>query len=427
MAMFEKNILQPGGVTLGDYERFLRHQLGLQQLIAAVTVSGKLVGEKEARAIFERENKERSVQAVFFDASNYLASVKSTPETLSQFYSNQVARYRLPDRIQISYVEFKATNFWAEAASEMAKMTNLTATLEAEYVRRGGTNFYTDMTPEAARESIKSELQEQLALRSASRRANEFADPILSAKTIRAEALAERAKEQGVPLQISAPFDRSSTPEGLNVTEQFVRSAFALNDYEPIGGPLVARDAVYLIARHKQLPSEIQSYEQVKAKVKSDYEQFEALQAARNAANEFVASATNALAQGDAFTSVCSKAKISPLLLPPFSLSTRNVAEVEAHMSLQQFKQVAFGIKIGEVSPAVSTMGGSAVVYAQSELPLDDKKVTEELPEFMKMFRQARQQEAFDEWFSREAQRALANTPVMGPRPSEVNPAGTDK
>jgi len=49
--------------------------------------------------------------------------------------------------------------------------------------------------------------------------------------------------------------------------------------------------------------------------------------------------------------------------------------------------------------------------------------VTAELPGFVQMFRQARQQEAFEAWFNREASRALANTPVMQ-RPPEINQPG---
>lgn len=447
MAMFEQNVLKPGGISLDDYERFLRHQLGMQQMVAAVTVSGKLVTEKEARAMFVRENQERSVQAVFFSLSNHLDSVKSTPEALTLFYSNQLARYRVPERIQVSYVGFKATNYWDDAGTDMARMTNqagvsevvrkyglqaqlagmsdISAIIDALYSSRGGTNFYTELTPEKAKEGIRGELHEQMALMNAARRANEFADPILSADTIRADMLAARAKELGVSLQVSEPFDRSSAPEGMNVSERFVRAAFNLNDYQPVSDPLMERDAVYIIARHKDIPSEVPPYDQIKDLVALDYRQSEAVRAAREAAGTFVQSATNAIAQGSAFASACSEAKVSPVLLPPFSLNTPSLPEVEQHMSLQQFKQIAFGIKVGEVSQVVRTMEGAVVAFVQSELPLDEQKVNAELPAFVKLLRQARQQEAFEDWFNREASRALAHTPVAGPRPSEVNQPGT--
>ena len=108
------------------------------------------------------------------------------------------------------------------------------------------------------------------------------------------------------------------------------------------------------------------------------------------------------------------------MLLPAFSLSTRNLAEVEGHISLQQFKQVAFGIPVGTTSPFVPTMEGGLVVYVQSALPLDEKVVAEKLPEFTKLVQQARQSEAFQMWFSQAAQAALTDTPVNRPNPSEL-------
>lgn len=426
MALFEEHVLKQGGVSVADYERFLRHQIGLQQLIAAVSVSGKLVTEKDARHIYERENRERMGQAVFFTLSNHLSDVKSTPEALSDFYTNQIANYRLPERIQISYVEFKLTNYWAEAEAEMAKLTNLNAILDSEYVRRGGTNTFPDLTPEAAKAEIKAETHERLALRAASIAANKFADPILSANTIKAEMLAAEAAKAGLQVKISAPFDQTTPPKELNGNDQLVRAAFALRDDDPIAGPIATESGIYLFTKYKDLPSELQPYEAVKAKVAEDYKQLEALKAARAAATSFVASATNALKQGKAFASVCAEAKVKPVLLAPFSQSTRSLPEIEAHMSLQQFKQIAFGVNVGEVSPAVPIMEGSMVAYVQSELPLDEKKVTAELPAFLQMFRQARQQEAFDEWFGREAQAALMTTPVMrqrNPAPQAPNPA----
>jgi hypothetical protein len=421
MAQFEENVLKLGGVSIGDYKRYLEHQLGLQQLISAVTVGGKLVTEKEAKAIYQRENQERAGQVLFFSASNYLSQVKATPEALSNFYSNQVARYRLPDRIQVSYVEFKLTNYWAEAEAELAKMTNLTAILDGEYNRRGGTNYYKDETPEAAKAGIKTELHEQIALRAASRAANQFADPILSAKTIKAEMLAEAAAKAGIPVQTSAPFDRNSPPEGLDVNEQFVRAAFSLREEDPIAGPLATAEGIFLFTKAKEIPSEVQPYSAVKAQVLEDFKQLESTKAARDAATQFVTSATNGLATGKAFAAVCSEAKVKPVTLAPFSRSTRALPEVEAHMSLQQFKQIAFTIALGDVSPAIPTMEGAVVTYINTQLPTDEKKLAAELPEFIKLLQQARQQEAFDAWFAHEAGQALAGVPALRESPQGAN------
>ena len=446
MEVFEKRVLAEGGLTLGDYERFLRHSLGIQQMVAATGVSGKLVTPQEARAIYERENQDISAQVVFFDASNYLAGVTVTPAALTEFYTNQMARYRLPDRVQVSYVEFKATNFWAAVGVDLARLTNqpamaelvtkygmhpslgslpnLDALLDAEYKRK--TNFYAGITPEKAKESIRVEIQHSFALALARKQASTFVNPLVSAKEIKAESLTELAQKQGLAVKETTPFDRSQGPGELNVAEAFVRAAFALRPEEPIAGPLLGDDAAYVIARNKQLPSENPPFEAVKARVESDYKFAQAVQAACAAGAAFAQSATTGLAQSNAFTSVCAAAKVTPVLLPPFSRSTRSLPEVENHITLQQFKDVAFNTTVGQSSQFVPVRDGGAVVggvvvYVQAKMPPDEAKTVKELPEFTTYLRQARQSEAFQEWFGREAQAALADTPAFRPRPSQMN------
>jgi hypothetical protein len=418
--LFTKNVLAPRGLTMGDFESFLRHSIGMQQLSAAVGVSGQLVTAQDVRALYERENQDLSAQVVFFNASNYLAGIAATPAALSEFYSNQIPRYRLPERVQVGYVQFEATNFWAEAAAQMDKLTNLTAMIDAEYKKRG-TNFYADVTPEKAKESIKAEYQQQLALRAARQSAAEFADKLFGMEPVQAGNLAALAKEKGLVTAVTAPFDRSSAPEGLDVAENFTRAAYALRADEPFAGPIVGAKAVFIIAQNRQLPSEVPPFKDVAARVEKDFTMSRATQAARAVGIAFAQNATNALATGKAFTSLCADAKVKPVLLPPFSLSTRALAEVEDHISLQQFKQVAFSTTVGKCSPFVPTMEGGMVVYAQAKLPLDEAMVTAGLPEFAKLVRQARQSEAFQEWFSREVQQALVDTPVLRPRPSQLN------
>jgi hypothetical protein len=444
MADFEKTVLKSGGLDIADFERFLRHSLGVRQLVAAVGVSGQLVTAQEAKSIYERENQDFSAQIAFFNFSNYLASVSVTPAALSEFYSNQIVHYRVPDRVQVSYVEFKATNYWAEAGADMAKMTNqagmaelsrkyglpaniaslsgLNDLVEGMYNQRGGTNYYTDTTPEKAKEGIREELRHQFAMMSARNQAAKFADPILSQKVIKAEALNTEASKEGRGVKVSAPFAKTEAPAELGGSENLAKAAFALRDDEPIAGPLIGKDAVYIIARNKEIPSAIPAFDTVKDRVEQDYKATQALQAARIAAVTFTKSATNGLAQGKAFASLCADAKVKSELLPPFSLSTRSLPEVEDYISLQQFKQVVTGTPPGHVSPAVPVMEGSVVVFVQSKLAIDEKKEAADLPDFIKLLRQARESEAFQEWFSREASQALSGIASLRRGPAELNP-----
>src|SRR5579859_2208271 len=55
---FIEHILQPHGLSLNDFERFVRHFVGIQELINTYGLSGKLITPQEARALYDREHQE---------------------------------------------------------------------------------------------------------------------------------------------------------------------------------------------------------------------------------------------------------------------------------------------------------------------------------------------------------------------------------
>ena len=93
----------------------------MEQLQQAIGLTGELVTPQEAAAAYQREHQELSAQMVFFSASNYLSSVIVTPAAVDQFYTNFLAEYRLPDRVQVSYVAFEVTNYLARPAKSWPK------------------------------------------------------------------------------------------------------------------------------------------------------------------------------------------------------------------------------------------------------------------------------------------------------------------
>ena len=125
-----EKILKPEGLDYDDFERFIRHNLGIQQLFMTAALSGTLVTPQEAETLYRNEHRDMDTAAVFFSASNYLASVAPTPAELSQFYTNQLANYRIPERIEVNYVKFNITNYLAAA---QAALTNLDQIIDQNY------------------------------------------------------------------------------------------------------------------------------------------------------------------------------------------------------------------------------------------------------------------------------------------------------
>ncbi len=415
---FVKQLLEPRGFTMDDVERFVRHELGIQELITTVGLSGKLVTPHEAKGLYEREHEELACEAVFYSASNYLASVGDSPESVSMFYSNHIATYRIPDRIQVSYVEFPLSNSVAEANEQLAKMTNVNEILEAEYQKRG-TNFYPDAkTPEAAKEKIRGEMFKELMTIAARKKAVAFANELF-VEPMRPENLATLAKSNSLPVKVTAPFDREEGPKEFKVNANFAKAAFALSPTnEPFAGPLVGDDAVYVMAFDKRVPSEIPPLDAIRERVTADYKYDQAKVLARQAGQALYSAVTNGMAQGNAFSNICVGAKAPWFELPRFSISTRSLTNVEDHIRLDQLKQLAFSTTPGKVSNFLPTTPGGVILYVKAKLPPDPARMTTELPGFVESLRQTRQNEAFQEWFRKQAERGLRDTPIMWPKPT---------
>jgi len=405
-----KIVLQPKGLGAGDFESFVRHELVVEQLRQVMGISGRLLTPQEATAIYQRQNQELSVEMVYFSASNFMASVPVTAALVSQYYTNYLAGYRLPDRVQVSYVAFALTNFMAGAEK---KITNLNEQADAIY-NRYGTNVFPDAkTPQEAREKIRDALVRQQAALDARQQADAFANAVFSADPVRPENLETVAKQQGLTVHLTAPFGQQYGPEEFTAPEAFAKAAFGLTPDEPLAGPIVGRDAIYVIALAKQFPSEIPPLDQIRDQVTRDYQFQEGLLRAQQAGTNFVQVLQAGMAGGKSFSSVCSAAGLRAEILPAFSLSTTTLPELGNRAELNQLKSAAFGTAIGHASDFVATTGGGFILHVKAQLPIDTAAMNDNLPQFMASLRSQRETMAYNNWLERTGSRDLRDTPIF--------------
>ena len=416
--MFIEQVLKRVGFGADDLERFVRHYIGVQELIATIGLGGKVVVPQEVRDLYKREHEEVATAAMFFSASNYLAGVTAPPDIVMQFYTNRQALYRIPERVQVSYVKFELTNFLADANQALARMTNLDQQIEEAY-KQNTTNFLREVKAQSLEEAkvkLREARRKEIEMQSARKQAMEFATPLFDMEPMRAENLEKLAKDKGLVVRVSAPFDSQDGPKDLEVGPDFAQKAFARTPADPLAGPILGLDGVYVIALVKKLPSEIPPLDQIRARVEQDYRLTQALNLARNAGAASYQMLTNGLAQGKTVEAICAEAKLQLVEMPPFSLSTRELPQVEERIALNQFKQIAYTSPLGKVSPFQMTTDGGIIVYVKSKLPLDEAKMNTSLPAFANYVRQSRQNEAFNDWFRREAEKGLRDTPLARPQ-----------
>jgi len=413
LADFEKEVLQPHGLSIDDFERSIRHDLEIRQIYMLMGSSGELVTPQEAQLLYTRDNTEASVQAAFFSQSNFLSQVSLTPESISQFYSNQAAYYRLPDRVQVKYVEFPLTNYWAAAAKEIAKITNVDEQFQLDALQRGTNYFGGAANQTEARKLFDARYQEQEAGILARREANDFSTLLQASDTNQADYLVTLAAQKGYTVKTSEPFDSRNGPTDFSIPLQFAEAAFHLTTDQPFTSAIPGEKAVYVMALDKQLPSELPSLPSIYSKVTADLTRYESTMYARQATVKFFGTVTNALATGKSFQVACEEAHVQPQLLPPFSLRTEsNSPAIEAHIKFETLKEAAFTVLPGHANYAGTDEGG-AVLYVVSRLPVDTAKMNAEMPYFLTRLRQSRESEAFNLWFSREAGTALRDVPSL--------------
>lgn len=418
---FVKNVLQPEGFTADDLERFARDDLVLQQLQQLEGLPGALFTPQEAEATWRRDHRERDTQIVFFSATNYLPQITVTPAQVGQFYTNYMADYRLPDRVQVSYVEFNLSNYLAVAVQKIGR-TNLDFQVGSIFSQEGMDAAPDAKTPEEAKAEIRQYLIRKAAVADAEAAANDFANTVFAMTPQSPADLITAAKDKGYTVETPAPFSAQYGPSEFIAPDTFIKAAFSLTPDEPFAGPVEGTYAYYVMALDHQLPTEIPPLERIRGQVTRDYQMQLATALARQTGTNFLSTLDLRLMVGRTFASVCVANGLSPETLPPFSLSTDTLPDLENRAGLPLVKQAAFGTPVGHPSNFEETDDGGFVLYVQKELPVDEAALKTNLTQYLAQVRQERMFEVFQDWVNTEAGRELKNTPVYAEN-SQAAPA----
>ncbi|HEY3762144.1 MAG TPA: peptidylprolyl isomerase [Verrucomicrobiae bacterium] len=410
---FVKGVLEPEGLTADDFERFVRSDVTFQQLIQAVGMAGELFTPQEAATAWRRDHQERQAQVVFFSATNYLSRVPVTPGAIGQFYTNYLAYYRLPDRTQVSFVEFNVTNYLAAAEKKLGA-TNLDFQVNTVFADNGGIDAVPGAkTAEDAKKQIREYLIRKQAMTDANSAATDFANDVFSRTPESTDNLSIVAKQKGLTVKTPAAFSEQYGPSEFIAPETFTKAAFALAPENPFAGPVAGTYSYYVMVLDKQLPSEIPPLAQIQDQVTHDYQTQVGIALARRDGTNFVTTLNLKLVTGHTFASTCTEAGFTPENLPPFSLSTPDLAELQGRVGLPQLKEVMFGTPLGRASDFEATDEGGFVVYVEKQLAPDETTMKTELPDYLAQIRRQQTVELFESWANVEAGHQLMGIPAL--------------
>jgi hypothetical protein len=383
--------------------------------------------------IYRKEHQETEVQLSLFWASNFLDKVAITNGAISSFYSNRVFMYRVPERTVVSYVEFPATNYFPEADKELAAVTNLAELIDQDWIRRDTNDvFFKDdkgapLAEADGKQKLRDETRKQRALLSARRQAAQFGGELMEMKPDpnKAENVEKLAAAKNFAVKVTKPFDAIS---GLDEFEaptnsasrfeegfqaMFRKSALALSNASPIQfRPIPGPQAVYVIALKGKVEPKTPPLEEISEKVTNDYKNFMAQDMARKTGMAFGTNVTNGLALKKSFEEICKAENVKAVDVPPFSDVTQSLTNFDARINVRLLQNLSREMEIGKATSYVPfSQEAGLVLYVKGRPKLDDAKVQAALPEFMGQLRIYRQNEAFQQWFRKQAELTKLSMP----------------
>lgn len=451
LQQLEERTLAPQHMSLEDFARFARHQAANQQLVTLFGMSGKLITPKEVEAFYIRDNEPVVAQIAYFPLSNYMSQVTVSQTNLQSFYETNKAMYRLPERLQVQYVTFPRSNFTAAAEKEMLTDTNFSKQIDAIYAQAGPEQFKDEnekvLSADAAKAKIKKGLIERAADKMARTNAIAFSEDLNKGHEEKNPAtladLDKAAKAHNLTVKTTEPFDGRTGPKEMKVSPMFNQAAFSLDTNAPMAQvPVQYEDGWLVLGLKQHLPSKLQTFDEVKTEVATDYKREKAFYLARDAGQAFFMKAVGPVSQGKGFETVAASNNVKVETLPPFSLNSatnvHNTAAFKAleksnptvarlvtgHQEFQGLVEHVYTMQTGKMSSYIPTMDGGYFVYVKERLPVDQAKMQKELPEYLARMREQRQNAAFGEWFQKEIQGMRLVIPQSQQQQMQRQPAG---
>jgi hypothetical protein len=415
----QNELMRKGNLTRDDFDRFARHQAGQECLISLFGMSGQLITSKEAEFFYRRENQPMITEIVAFPTTNFFGATAPTDADLQDYFTKHEADYRLPDRVQINFLAFDPSNYTAQADKILG--TNVDDRVDAIYHQQGPDAFKDESGQPLSAAAAQAKIKQQMRLIAGLQEARKDANALLlalaeghdDAHPYAPSDLAKLAKARGLIVKTTEPFDEKKGCPDLDLPPRALHLLFTLREDAPddpgktmlyVSSPLVTEKGVYVAGLQQRMPSQLQTLAAVRDQALKDYRDSKALALAGEAGEKFASALQVGLLQGQSFDAVCAALNVKPQSLPFFALTTTNVPPGLDKPSFQQLQETVFALPTGQGTKYIPITDGGLVAYVKDRLPVDEARMTQELPYYLARMREQRQTAAFSQWLNRQFQ-----------------------
>lgn len=415
-----EQFIKPAGLSAEDLTRFARHQAGLEVLLDSIGSPASLITPQEVEAAYLRDNEKLEVEVAFVANSNFLAKVTLDPAEVTKFYSNTVANYRSPDRVQVHYVRLATSNYVAAAESALNAGGGLEESVNRTYLQQ--TNFYAGVAEAEAKQRIKQSMIDQEALKLAKRKAYDFINkyyesPFAGGAAKAAELLGATAKAEGLEMKTTNPFAREERPADLAVAQEFADAAFDLSNEDPLSTAVSAPDGYYALCFDQKFPGTFQPLEQVKEKVEKDFRADRARTLAREAMDKFHQAATNTVAGAQSFSALAELSGFTVARIPALTLRTTTVPGVTLPADIRTISAMANNMETNTVGRPQFAADGWMIVRTGARTAPTAEETAAGLVEYRDSLRRARESEMLSDWVMKQVELSGLQAMLRNPAP----------
>ena len=416
---------------------YASYTIGVGQLQELAAISGSLVSAQEAEVEFRNQNEQFEAEALFLSHTNYLPLVQASDEQIKTHYTNTLANNRIPERRQVSYVTFPATNYLDEAEKKFDELkpeqrdallktywsgiTNL-----AGYKTNGipnlakdivtlRTNEYKEMKVEEAVASIRADilstpdgLKSGLAVIEAYKAGLDFQKSL--EETYKAQPALDTLEKMALLQNLTAT---TSPPLGIQDRVVFglpqVSSAqvFALSKTNafifgdsPFSG--ISSD-FYIASLKKVIPVRYRTFLEAKATVTADFKKAESIKL-MNGAGEKIHQSIKA---GKALAEVGKENNLAVTKLGPFDPVGGAIPGLANKANAEDVRTQALGLDVGAISELITSSTDSSdlaseeaafVVKLTGKNAVSKDKFDAEFAGYLKSARSAAGSQSYTAW-----------------------------
>jgi len=433
-------------------EAIARYQVGVGQLRGLAGVAGILVSDKEAQIKFRNENEKYEAEAIFLSHTNYLTLVQSTDEQVKKHYTNTLANNRIPERRQVSYVTFPATNYLDEAekifnelnaAGRMGFLTNYWTNITsiagyktntipalAKLIAPARTNLYSGMKEEEATAAIREailrtphlsyvnerqvELKSGLAVVEAYKAGLDFQNSL--EETYKAQpafdTLEKMALLQNLTATTSPPL-ASQDRVVFGLPQVRSEQVFALSKTNALiigDSPFSGNPSDFYIASLKKvIPSRNRTFVEAKTTVTADFKKAESIKLMNEAGEKIHQS----IKDGKALEEVGKENNLAVTKLGPFDSVGGAIPGLANKANGEDVRTQALGLDVGAISELITSSTDSSdlaseeaafVVKLTGKNAVSKDRFDAEFAGYLKSVRSAAASQSYFTWLRDETE-----------------------